>query len=79
MKDEDFDALLASVAEARTFMQERAVPGLLVHHFPAMDIAAIRKKTSATQDGFARQPEGPARVLLAMLARDPGIVARELS
>ncbi|MEK6638026.1 MAG: hypothetical protein AABY88_08070 [Pseudomonadota bacterium] len=27
----------------------------------------------------ARQPEGPARVLLSMLARDPGIVARVLS
>jgi putative transcriptional regulator len=26
-----------------------------------------------------RQPEGPARVLLSMLARDPGIVARVLS
>jgi putative transcriptional regulator len=25
-----------------------------------------------------RQPEGPARVLLSMLARDPGIVARVL-
>jgi putative transcriptional regulator len=96
MKDEDFDALMASVAEARAFAQGQSVLGLRVHHIPAIDIAAIRKKTGATQDGFARQigvstatlrnweqgrrqPEGPARVLLSMLARDPGIVARVLS
>ena len=95
MKDEDFDGLMASVAEARAYARGGAVPGLRVHHFPAIDIAAIRKKTGATQDLFARQigvsiatlrnweqgrrqPEGPARVLLAMLARDPGIVARTL-
>ena len=95
MKDEDFDGLMASVAEARAYARGKAVPGLRVHHFPAIDIATIRKKTGATQDLFARQigvsiatlrnweqgrrqPEGPARVLLSMLARDPGIVARTL-
>jgi putative transcriptional regulator len=96
MKDKDFEGLMASVAEARSFARGEAVTGLRVHHFPAIDITAIRKKTGATQDGFARQigvsiatlrnweqgrrqPEGPARVLLSMLARDPGIVARVLS
>ena len=96
MKDEDFEGLMASVAEARAFARGETVPGLRVHHIPAIDIAAIRKKAGATQDLFARQigvstatlrnweqgrrqPEGPARVLLAMLARDPGIVARVLS
>lgn len=96
MKDEDFDELMASMAEARAFARGEAVPGLRVHHFPAIDIVAIRKKSGATQDGFARQigvstatlrnweqgrrqPEGPARVLLSMLARDPDIVARTLS
>ena len=96
MKDEDFDGLMASLAEARAYARGEEVPGLRVHHFPAIDIAAIRKQTGATQDLFARQigvsiatlrnweqgrrkPEGPARVLLAMLARDPGIVARTLS
>jgi putative transcriptional regulator len=96
MKDEDFEELMASVAEARSLAMGKAAPGLRIHHFPAIDIAAIRKKAGATQDGFARQigvstatlrnweqgrrqPEGPARVLLAMLARDPGIVARVLS
>ena len=96
MKDEHFAGLMASLAEARASARGEDVPGLRVHHFPAIDIAAIRKKTGATQDGFARQigvpiatlrnweqgrrqPEGPARVLLAMLARDPGIVARTLS
>ena len=96
MKDEDFEQLMASMAEARAFARGEAVPGLRVHHFPAIDIVAIRKKSGATQDGFARQigvstatlrnweqgrrqPEGPARVLLSMLARDPDIVARTLS
>jgi putative transcriptional regulator len=96
MNDEDFDSLMASVAESRAFARGEAVSGMRVHHFPAIDIVAIRKKTGATQDGFARQigvstatlrnweqgrrqPDGPARVLLAMLARDPGIVARVLS
>ena len=95
MKDEDFDGLMASVAEARAYARGESATGLRVHHFPAMDIAAIRKKAGVTQDGFARQigvsiatlrnweqgrrqPEGPARVLLAMLARDPGIVGRVL-
>ncbi len=96
MNDEDFDGLMASVAEARSYARGEHVPGLRVHHIPALDIAAIRKKAGATQDGFARQigvstatlrnweqgrrqPEGPARVLLSMLARDPGIVSRMLS
>ena len=95
MNDEDFEGLMASVAEARSFARGEQVPGLRVHHFPAIDITAIRKKAGATQDGFARQigvstatlrnweqgrrqPDGPARVLLSMLARDPGIVARVL-
>ncbi len=95
MKDEHFDGLMASLSEARAFARGEVVPGLRVHHFPAIDITAIRKQTGATQDLFARQigvsiatlrnweqgrrqPEGPARVLLAMLARDPGIVARTL-
>ena len=95
MNDTDFESMMASVAEARSFARGEQVPGLRVHHFPAIDITAIRKKAGATQDGFARQigvstatlrnweqgrrqPDGPARVLLSMLARDPGIVARVL-
>ncbi len=94
-KDEDFDGLMTSIAQARAFARGEDVPGLRVHHFPAIDIVTMRKKTGATQDIFARQigvsiatlrnweqgrrqPEGPARVLLSMLARDPGIVARTL-
>ena len=60
MKDEDFDSLMASVAEARAFAQGQQVPGL------------------RDWEQGRRQPEGPARVLLSMLARDPGIVARVL-
>ncbi|MBB4641955.1 helix-turn-helix domain-containing protein [Rhizorhapis suberifaciens] len=96
MKDEDFEDLLKSIDEARRWARGEHVEGLRVHHAPApMDIAAIRKRTGATQDAFARQigvsiatlrnweqgrrtPEGPARILLAMLARDPKIVAKTL-
>lgn len=96
MKDEDFDGMMAGLAQARAFARGEPVDGLRVHHFPPLDIVAIRKQIGASQDSFAQQigvstatlrnweqgrrkPEGPARVLLSMLARDPNIVSRTLS
>jgi putative transcriptional regulator len=95
VKADDFEALMASVAEARAYARGESAPGLRVSHFPAIDIASIRKRTGKTQISFAaqigvsaatlrnweqgrRQPDGPARILLSMLARDPGVVARTL-
>jgi putative transcriptional regulator len=90
----DFDGLMASVAEARAFAKGQKVSGLRVHHFPAIDIAAIRKKTGATQDGFARQIGVSTATLrnweqgrrqpegparVLLSMLDPGIVARVLS
>jgi putative transcriptional regulator len=96
MKEEDFEALLQGMDEARRFLSGEDVPGLRVHFPPGGDVAAIRRKTGLSQTAFARQigvavatlrnweqgrrcPDGPARVLLALLDKDPGIVARTLS
>jgi putative transcriptional regulator len=59
MKDEDFEGLMAGVAEAR--------------------LIGVSTATLRNWEQGRRQPEGPARVLLSMLARDPGIVTRVLS
>jgi len=39
----------------------------------------VRKATLLNWEQRRRQPEGPARVLLALIAKDPGIVQRTLS
>jgi putative transcriptional regulator len=96
MKEEDFEALMQGMDEARRFFAGEDVPGLRVHFPPGGDVAAIRRKTGLSQTAFANQigvpvatlrnweqgrrcPDGPARVLLALLDKDPGIVARTLS
>lgn len=96
MKEEDFEALLQGMDEARRFLAGEDVAGLRVHFPRGGDVAAIRKRTGLSQAAFARQigvsvgtlrnweqgrrcPDGPARVLLALLDKDPGIVARTLS
>ena len=93
MKDEDFQGLLASLEEARRFLNGEDVPGMRVHL--GIDVPGIRKRTGLSQSAFAdsigvpvatlrnweqgrRNPDGPARVLLAMLDKDPGIVRRTL-
>jgi putative transcriptional regulator len=96
MKDEDFQALLESIDQARRWLGGEDVPGIRVHSPPGGDVAAIRRRTGLSQDAFAQQigvpdrhaaqlgdgpplPVGPARVLLALLAKDPQIVRRTLS
>lgn len=96
MKEEDFEALMQGMDEARRFFAGEDVPGLRVHFPPGGDVAATRNKTGLSQTAFARQigvsvatlrnweqgrrcPDGPARVLLALLAKDPEIVARTLT
>ena len=39
----------------------------------------VRKGTLLNWEQSRRRPEGPARVLLALIARDPGIVRRMLT
>ncbi len=38
----------------------------------------VKKATLVNWEQGRRQPDGPARVLLALIARDPGIVGRVL-
>ncbi len=89
------EMVLAGLKDALAHAKGEAVPGLVVHVPPAVDVAAVRRMTGLTQGVFAsrigvklatlrnweqkrRDPEGPALVLLAMLARDPKIVERTL-
>lgn len=55
----------------------RASTGLSQAEF-AISIG-VKKGTLLNWEHRRRRPDGPARVLLAMIARDPGIVQRTLS
>lgn len=91
----DFEDIMEGLDEARRYAVGKNVPGLVVHVPPALDVSAIRAKTSLSQPAFARSvgvsvatlrqweqkrraPEGPARVLLAMVDRNPRIVLETL-
>lgn len=100
MDDVLFEELVQSLKQAAAHARGEHVPGLVVHgHAPdvpaALDVAAIRRRTGASQARFARsigiavstlrnweqgrrRPEGPARVLLALLDRNPRVVAELL-
>lgn len=96
MKAKDFDLLVKSLGQARSYARGRPTQGTRVHKVRRIDVADIRAKTGLSQDAFARRigvsvgtlrnweqgrrtPDGPAKVLLALLERDPGIVERTLS
>ena len=94
MDDTLFEDLTRSLKQAAAHARGEPVPGLVVHapRVPAgLDVAAIRRRTGASQARFARsigiavstlrnweqgrrRPEGPARVLLALLDRNPRVV-----
>jgi putative transcriptional regulator len=94
MKNEAFEGVMAGLQEALAHSRGEAVPGLVVHEprkTADLDVAAIRRRTGASQACFARsigiavstlrnweqgrrRPEGPARVLLALLDRNPRVV-----
>ena len=93
MDDALFEELVESLKQAAAHARGEHVPGLVVHEprVPAaLDVAAIRQRTGASQARFARsigiavstlrnweqgrrRPEGPARVLLALLDRNPRV------
>ena len=97
MKNEAFETVMAGLQDALAHARGEAVPGLVVHAprvAADLDVAAIRRRTGASQARFAqsigiavstlrnweqgrRRPEGPARVLLALLDRNP-LVVQEL-
>lgn len=94
MKDEDFASLMRGFEEAAAFLRGENVPGMRVHlgiDIPGIrKRAGLTQQAFARQIGVPlgtlrnweqgrRMPDGPARVLIAMLDRDPMIVARTLS
>lgn len=96
MNTDDFNGLVASLEQARSFARGDVVVGTKVHIAEIIDAGAIRLATGLTQTAFAaqigvstatlrnweqdrRRPDGPARVLLSLLAKDPTIVSRMLA
>src|SRR5207248_10124890 len=95
MRDEDFDALVASVRQAGEVRRGEMKPSR-VTEFAPMDVRAIRQRLGKSQSQFAhmigvsvstlqnweqgrRRPEGPARALLKVAAENPEAVAAALS
>lgn len=94
MKDEDFESLMRGMEQTRAFLSGEDVPGMRVHlgiDIPGIrKRAGLTQQAFARQIGVPlgtlrnweqgrRMPDGPARVLIAMLDRDPMIVTRTLS
>ncbi len=94
MKDEDFKMLVQSMKEAIAFARGENVPGMVVRlgiDVPGIrkrtgltqaDFAesiGVPVATLRNWEQGRRNPDGPARVLLAMLEKDPGIVSRTLA
>ncbi len=94
MKKSDFDGLTQSMAEARTFLQSgklkgklhipaninaariRAKTGLSQINFA--QTIGVSVATLRNWEQGRRVPDGPARVLLSLLNKDPDIVHRTL-
>jgi putative transcriptional regulator len=82
-----FDSIMRGLTEMETYLQGNTT-GAIVHHInvPTPDVKAIRASTGLSQADFARSIgvkkatllNGPARVLLALIAKEPGIVGRVL-
>ena len=72
MKKKDFDLLLKSVDQARAYGRGRPTTGTRVQ-------VVQRTGTLRNWEQGRRKPDGPAKVLLALLERDPRIVERTLS
>lgn len=95
MRKSDFDGLMKSLAQAKSYAGGKPAKGTRVLVPDVVDVAAIRNAAGLTQSEFSgqigvsvatlrnweqkrRSPDGPARVLLAIIAKDPGIVKRLL-
>jgi putative transcriptional regulator len=93
MKDEDFQKIVQGMQEAIAFYRGDDVSGMRVHlgiDVPGIrKRTGLSQSAFAVSIGVPvatlrnweqgrRNPDGPARVLLAMLDKDPGIVSRTL-
>lgn len=94
MKDEDFNLLVESMKQAVAFARGEDVPGMVVRlgidvpgirKRTGLSQAAFAQNirvpvaTLRNWEQGRRNPDGPARVLLAMLDKDPEIVSRTLA
>ena len=94
MNDEDFESLMRGMEQTRAFLRGEHVPGMRAHlgiDIPGTrKRAGLTQQAFARQIGVPlgtlrnweqgrREPDGSARVLIAMLDRDPMIVARTLA
>jgi putative transcriptional regulator len=94
MNDEDFRSLMQGLQEARAFLVGEDVPGMRVHlgiDIPGIrNRAGMTQEEFAREIGVSvatlrnweqgrRVPDGSARVLLALLDKDPMIVRRTLA
>ena len=93
MDDEAFEGIVKGMQEAAVFFRGEDVPGMIVHlgidvpgirKRTGLSQAAFAQSigvpvaTLRNWEQGRRNPDGPARVLLAMLEKDPGIVTRTL-
>ena len=89
-----YDQIAAGLREAIAHAKGEKT-GVVIHEFEDLDVAAVRAKTSLSQNDFARTfgmrvgtlrnweqrrrvPDGPARVLLTLIDRDPIAVLKTL-
>src|SRR5262249_35814249 len=95
MKKQDFESLVASVAQAGRIRRGKMAPSR-VTEFKPVDVKAVRHRLGKSQSEFARmigvsiatlqnweqgrrRPEGPARALLPVAAANPKVVAAALT
>lgn len=95
MKDSDFQKLITSIRQAGQIRRGEAKPSRIFHFEPAdvKAIRARLKKSQAefammigvsvstlqNWEQGRRQPEGPARALLRVAAKNPEVVAKALT
>jgi putative transcriptional regulator len=94
MDDEAFDGIMQGLRETKAFLRGEDVPGMVVYlgidvpgirKRTGLSQAAFAQNigvsvaTLRNWEQGRRNPDGPARVLLAMLEKDPGIVSRTLA
>jgi putative transcriptional regulator len=94
MDDEAFEGIMQGLCDTRALYSGEDVPGMRVHlgiDVPGIrkrtgltqegfaESIGVSVATLRNWEQGRRNPDGPARVLLAMLEKDPGFVSRTLA
>ena len=94
MKEEDFESLKRGMAQAKSYLEDGARDGYVVHS--PVDIKAVRAKTKLSQQAFARtygievaalrdweqgrrKPDRAAQTLISIIDKAPDLVANLVS